>query len=500
MAEFTELPIAAGPLVPRDIYNELLNAINNRRTLVLLDATAAFTIYNNSGDATDAMVEIDTAADEIYLIVIGGANASNITKDLTAAAQDTVAELVAVINALGKGWVALQKSGAQTAHTGNDSDTLLSMGPAHTLTAARITWFTNYPPNGVIPEKLIDDILAYRAAIDALATSFYDQGTLGIKGKTATTASADDSLSDVGVFAGYDFTGKTCKITQSTGGGTGNFTVSSNTDDKLIFTADPGDGVAVHYYIVPAVYTANTLHNEALGDTAWDAAGAPNLTPPCLPHKKLWNDMKLCLELLNIMRFLVSEGVNPFEGERLDAFEGDAVWNTARFDAFAALNDDPSGVFIPILGRYGLHRPAIPPHACRLAAVTDPEGHYDFDAPFALTVSDGWLLFSYSSPNRDYDTNFSAIIKINGVKAHDAASELIDIEAVGPWSDIFILDNADGCAFNWDGTDNDISLSFVGDITIDIGAVEWPNGAESGWDQAIEFTGSDAHLYLKLSW
>jgi hypothetical protein len=65
----------------------------------------ALSLYNNSGDATSATVEI--TATQMILIVTAGVHAGTSTITLTAAANDTLGELVTVINALATGWQAV---------------------------------------------------------------------------------------------------------------------------------------------------------------------------------------------------------------------------------------------------------------------------------------------------------------------------------------------------------------------------------------------------------
>ena len=514
MAEFTELPIAAGPLVPRVIYNELLNAINNRRAVVLPDATAAFTIHNTAGDATSATVEIDTAADEIYLIVVGGADASNTTLDLTLAAHDTITELVAVINALGFSWVAVEKSGAQTAHAGNDSDTLLSLGPADCLGVAHITWFTNYAPNGVMVGELYEHIVAYRAAIDGLASSFYVSVTMHIRGNAATTAAVDKSLSDVGNFAGYDFTGKVCNIIQSTGGLIGNRTIASNTDDKLIFTVSAGNGAAVRYDIFPATYTANTLHNAAFGDNNWDAAGAPYLTPPCLPHKNLWNDMKLCLDLLKWVR-IDRDYANPvWTGKRWEGPPSvNANFAIARAGFFAGLIEHATNT-TTIIGQLGqsslaggdytvIHYNGLPaggPHYG--ASVVSGQS---FQTGMDLTIAEPSVVDGYfrlyqlggiyaASANRWAD-HIDINIYIEGVKANSVAEPISIPRGTLLFERIPLDDISTIGGLNLDNTNNDMELRMDGLMTADPGASWATSGAFTGG-----FWGVRWEVYLELSW
>ncbi|HDZ37268.1 MAG TPA: hypothetical protein ENH62_03105 [Marinobacter sp.] len=461
MAEFTELPIAAGPLVPRDIYNELLNAINNRRALVLPDATAAFTIYNSAGDATSATVEIDTAADEIYLIVVDGADASNTTLDLTAAANDTITELVAVINGLGFSWVAAEKSGAQSVVAGNKSDTLLSLGPADCLGASRITWFTNYAPNGVISEKLIGDIVAYRAAIDDLAQYFVRDGE-----------------------------------------------VSSG--------APPNR---------PRYYTINLLHFDAFGynNVGWDSPGAPNLTTPCLPHQKLWNDMKACLDFLKWVAVDNDFG-NTIDHSRAGTEFANSVsnanWNVARDNAIGGLGAGAPGN----VGRLGIWAdatidevPAPDEYVCPAKARTEWGITFQCDLGSIITMPStpkGKLSIrvyqpSPSNPNpvRQYGA-FSFDIYAEGNKVNSAPFVYAGLIFDRPnW----LMDDLGDATLNMDGNDNLIIVSLLNTITDDPGVVEFPSpqlgvGDEhSRWIRGMRFDHSVADearwwVILYFSW
>ena len=72
------------------------------------DLTAnAFGVYHDeSSSATAATVTLTGTT--LALVITGGGNAGTDSLDLTAAANDTVGELTAVIDALGKGWFAVQ--------------------------------------------------------------------------------------------------------------------------------------------------------------------------------------------------------------------------------------------------------------------------------------------------------------------------------------------------------------------------------------------------------
>ena len=80
-------------------------------------ASPAFDIYHDgtSGTATAATVTITDTT--VVLIVTGGANAGTSTLTLSDAANDTMAELVAVITALNKGWQVSLLSGSSVSST-----------------------------------------------------------------------------------------------------------------------------------------------------------------------------------------------------------------------------------------------------------------------------------------------------------------------------------------------------------------------------------------------
>ncbi len=64
----------------------------------------AIRIKNTATDATRATVDIDTSESLMTLTVVGGTSASTSTLSLTAAANDTLSELVTAIEALGNSW------------------------------------------------------------------------------------------------------------------------------------------------------------------------------------------------------------------------------------------------------------------------------------------------------------------------------------------------------------------------------------------------------------
>ena len=515
MAEFTELPIAAGPLVPRVIYNELLNAINNRRAVVLPDATAAFTIYNPSADADLATIEIDTAADEIQLIVVGGIHESNTTLPLDNVGFDTITELVTVINVIAGNWVAVEKSGAQSAHANNKSETLLSSGPADCLGEPHITWFTNYAPNGVLVNSLIGNIVAYRGAIDSLITGsrFYSEAGLIVNATNslATTAVVDKSLSDAGVYTGLVLAGLKCRIAESTGGSTGIFTIVSNTDDKLIFTVSPGAGTDVRYSI-DAIFTLDNLHNAAMGDDDWDTAGAPNLTPPCLPHKDLWNNMKSVLDLL----VWIGAGEGPTT--EVDASEywlspgtTDANWNTARSTSFANLiQQEMLNPETNLLGRHGTASKNGNYTVIRVAATlqqTDTQNTaIDYaDLVATPTIVAGYIALEFSefrppTGNPEVFTAFDFDITIAG-NTLTGGAYTVTPSYDEEWN-AYSMDAAALAGINLDTANNVLLLDWAsGLVTDDPGAGEWPApgpGLNENWFQMLKIT--DWSLVLKHSW
>lgn len=70
-----------------------------------------------------------------------------------------------------------------------------------------------------------------------------------IEGTNAATLTEGTKLTDAGAFAGHTLDGKNCTILASTGGNTGEFAITSNTDDVLTLGSDPGNGTAVAYQL-----------------------------------------------------------------------------------------------------------------------------------------------------------------------------------------------------------------------------------------------------------
>ncbi|MBA7647990.1 hypothetical protein ES703_55769 [subsurface metagenome] len=70
-----------------------------------------------------------------------------------------------------------------------------------------------------------------------------------IEGENATTATEGTILTKAGAFAGHTLDGKSCTILASTGGNTGEFAITSNTDDVLTLGSDPGNGDPVSFQL-----------------------------------------------------------------------------------------------------------------------------------------------------------------------------------------------------------------------------------------------------------
>jgi len=107
-----------------------------------------FTLYNSSGDATDATYQVTSTG--IRLIVTGGVNADDSTLLFADANKDTITELVAYINAtLGKGWVA-----EVVANGGQASASLTMIEATSCLLSANKKIL--YAPNDLLLEELIN--------------------------------------------------------------------------------------------------------------------------------------------------------------------------------------------------------------------------------------------------------------------------------------------------------------------------------------------------------
>jgi len=111
----------------------------------------AIELYCSAGDATAATAAV--SANVLTLIITGGANAGTVTKDLTAAANDTLGELASVIDGTA-GWTAnlIGTSAADSMDLKNVGATGC-LGSANELT---LIYYDNYSL-----EKLIDQATAW---------------------------------------------------------------------------------------------------------------------------------------------------------------------------------------------------------------------------------------------------------------------------------------------------------------------------------------------------
>jgi len=112
--------------------------------------TPIFSLYNSSGDATDATYQVTSAG--IRLIVTGGVNADDSTLLFADANKDTITELVAYINVtLGKGWTA-----EVLANGGQASVSLTMIEATSCLLVANKKIL--YAPNDLLLEDLINSV------------------------------------------------------------------------------------------------------------------------------------------------------------------------------------------------------------------------------------------------------------------------------------------------------------------------------------------------------
>ncbi len=107
-----------------------------------------------------------------------------------------------------------------------------------------------------------------------------------IEGTSATTTTGPMELTDVGAFAGVTLDGKSCTILASTGGNTGEFTISSNTDDVLTLGSDPGIGSDVEYQLHDAGELEIIRTTKELADLSHAAGKAHTYL-----NGKLYTDM-----------------------------------------------------------------------------------------------------------------------------------------------------------------------------------------------------------------
>ena len=195
MAEFSTIPLTVGRMVPRAAFNELSKAIVSRLAVIGYNG-GAFTIYNNSSGADDATVEVHYKRFEGEEATTASAD-----KSLTDTGKFTGYDLA------GKICVITESDGGNTGEFTIKSNT-----------DNKLTFFPTITGEEGITEW----------------TRLYD-------------------LSFPQPFVGIDLTGLICTITESTGGNLGDFVITENNDDTLLFDWDPennpGAGTDVHYTI-----------------------------------------------------------------------------------------------------------------------------------------------------------------------------------------------------------------------------------------------------------
>lgn len=116
---------------------------------VSVGSQRAFKIKNTSTDAATAFASInynpiqgstqESHTDTLELTVIGGTNNGTTSITLTDAANDTLTELVAVINATGSGWSATLETGGNANMGAYPSDMLIGLGGLYCLNTD--VWF-----------------------------------------------------------------------------------------------------------------------------------------------------------------------------------------------------------------------------------------------------------------------------------------------------------------------------------------------------------------------
>lgn len=148
--------------------DELLTSMDKSRA----DIVAPFlSIYNSSGDASAATISMSGST--LTLVVTGGANAGTSTFSLVHVDYDTLAELVAAINALNKGWVA-NRLGASA----NLSADLQNIGAISCLGTGNIQAIYGYA--SALLEQIINSATDFiekytrRTILQKALTEYYD--------------------------------------------------------------------------------------------------------------------------------------------------------------------------------------------------------------------------------------------------------------------------------------------------------------------------------------
>jgi len=289
------------------------------------------------------------------------------------------------------------------------------------------------------------------------------------------------------------------------------------------------DAMVGYFYIetdlladTETAYTANTLHNAAFGDNDWDPAGAPNLTPPCLPHKNLWNNMKACLDLMKWVKIDSPNGA-MWTGDYYETNESDTVWLTAKQKAFGA---------IAIAGGHANHRCGRFVHGALhpgspdfyriqtvysgVPVVPVAENNFqtgDLDSmPPTFAIADGMVvvpMMPYDYTDDDHpgpisyeDCQFD--LYIEGTKVNNVP---FDRDTSENELAFFRMNNVGAIAFNTDDTNNLLELKFLDSLTAVPDNTVWPapivywaDGGSVWYEQGAYVAHALTRVYLKFSW
>jgi len=272
------------------------------------------------------------------------------------------------------------------------------------------------------------------------------------------------------------------------------------------------DALAPYFYTpssiadgTPVAYTSSTLYQAAFGDTSWQH-GVYDLTPPCPPHRALWNDMKSCLELLCWQQTNSTNWSNTTYYTK--TVTDSTSWDDVRSRAFSGLEVVAANAG-GMLGRYGTGTSN--PYGgsgvwrcyVRAAAQASCSLIIDLSALTPLpSVVSGFLYFRHHSSASTYFTSpISIVLTYNAfnlgaftlLNTFDDYLEVVSLGAGAGGTDL-------------SGGPNVMAGDYVGALTEDPGSVEWPappvNNANS-WDGVIgpDNTGTGRSWYwLKFDW
>ena len=272
------------------------------------------------------------------------------------------------------------------------------------------------------------------------------------------------------------------------------------------------DALIPYFYVeaTDTLYTVNSLHTAAFGQTAWR-----ELSFPCRPQKLLWNDMKACLDLMKwvcVQYQDVGDGDDPFDGYgwQSGTHANYATWNGARQAYFSNLSATANVVHL--VGHRAMARydsgdddydakdDQATPYSC--PSISGPAFTFGPWVGTSPAVVDGAFVINtwgYGRTGPTWHPPIPILFKINTVRAHVDDFETADGKAGG--TDTIRLDDISSCGLNDDGTDNDMVLEYDGTITDDRGVGDWPAPTESTWRYFASGKGPrEWHVMLKLSW